>query len=114
VMMVGVDNSGKVLGISIISHTESAGLGAVAASKNSAGQAANQHRPIEFSKNGKHRNHRAYEKHFSDGDLRSFAPDKFYAVHLFPPRSIVIIEGNARDFFFLVFLFRFIQTLHCL
>lgn len=38
-MMVGVDNDGKVLGISIISHTESAGLGAVAASKNSAGQA---------------------------------------------------------------------------
>ena len=30
-MMVGVDNDGKVLGISIISHTETAGLGAVAA-----------------------------------------------------------------------------------
>ena len=37
-MMVGVDTDGKVLGISVISHTESAGLGAVAASKNSAGQ----------------------------------------------------------------------------
>ena len=29
-MMVGVDNGGKVLGISIVSHTETAGLGAVA------------------------------------------------------------------------------------
>ena len=29
-MMVGVDNEGKVLGISIVSHTETAGLGAVA------------------------------------------------------------------------------------
>jgi electron transport complex protein RnfG len=38
-MMVGVDPAGKVLGISIISHTESAGLGAVAAASNSAGQA---------------------------------------------------------------------------
>ena len=38
-MMVGVDTEGKVLGISIISHTESAGLGAVAAATNSAGQA---------------------------------------------------------------------------
>ena len=38
-MMVGVDPEGKVLGISIISHTESAGLGAVAAASNSAGQA---------------------------------------------------------------------------
>ena len=36
-MMVGVDFEGKVLGISIISHTESAGLGAVAAGSNSAG-----------------------------------------------------------------------------
>jgi electron transport complex protein RnfG len=35
-MMVGVDFEGKVLGISIISHTESAGLGAVAAGSNSA------------------------------------------------------------------------------
>ena len=38
-MMVGVDFEGKVLGISIVSHTESAGLGAVAAASNSAGQA---------------------------------------------------------------------------
>ena len=38
-MMVGVSTEGKALGISIISHTESAGLGAVAASNNSAGQA---------------------------------------------------------------------------
>ena len=41
-MMVGVSAEGKVLGISIISHTESAGLGAVAASNNSAGQAFRQ------------------------------------------------------------------------
>ena len=38
-MMVGVDNDGKVLGISIISHTETAGLGAVAAATTSAGEA---------------------------------------------------------------------------
>lgn len=38
-MMVGVDPEGKVLGISIISHTESAGLGAVAAAGTSAGTA---------------------------------------------------------------------------
>ena len=37
-MMVGVDFAGKVLGISVISHTESAGLGAVAASSTSAGE----------------------------------------------------------------------------
>ena len=37
-MMVGVDNDGKVLGISIVSHTETAGLGAVAAAKTSAGE----------------------------------------------------------------------------
>lgn len=37
-MMVGI-SQGKVLGISIISHTETAGLGAVAAAKNAAGQA---------------------------------------------------------------------------
>ena len=30
-MMVGVDNEGKVLGISVVSHTETAGLGAVSA-----------------------------------------------------------------------------------
>ena len=29
-LMVGVDNEGKVLGISVVSHTETAGLGAVA------------------------------------------------------------------------------------
>ena len=38
-MMVGVDNEGKVLGISVVSHTETAGLGAVAAAKTSAGEA---------------------------------------------------------------------------
>ena len=37
-MMVGVDKAGNVLGISIISHTETAGLGAVAAAKTSAGE----------------------------------------------------------------------------
>ena len=37
-MMVGVDNEGKVLGISIISHTETAGLGAVAAAGTPAGE----------------------------------------------------------------------------
>ena len=36
-MMVGVDQEGNVLGIDIISHSESAGLGAVAASAHSAG-----------------------------------------------------------------------------
>ena len=38
-MMVGVDNAGNVSGISIISHTETAGLGAVAAATTSAGEA---------------------------------------------------------------------------
>lgn len=38
-MMVGVDSEGKVLGISIISHTETAGLGAVAAANNAKGEA---------------------------------------------------------------------------
>ena len=37
-MMVGVGNDGKVLGISIISHTETAGLGAVAAASTPAGE----------------------------------------------------------------------------
>ena len=37
-MMVGVDNQGKVLGISIIKHTETAGLGAVAAAGTPAGE----------------------------------------------------------------------------
>ena len=38
-MMVGIDKAGNVLGISIISHTETAGLGAVAAASTSAGEA---------------------------------------------------------------------------
>ena len=38
-MMVGVDLEGNVLGISIVSHTETAGLGAVAAAATSAGEA---------------------------------------------------------------------------
>lgn len=38
-MMVGVDKAGKVLGIDIISHTETAGLGAVSAAKTTAGEA---------------------------------------------------------------------------
>ena len=37
-MMVGVDFEGKVLGIDIISHTETAGLGAVADTETPAGQ----------------------------------------------------------------------------
>ena len=37
-LMVGVDNQGKVLGISIIKHTETAGLGAVAAAGTPAGE----------------------------------------------------------------------------
>ena len=36
--MVGVDHDGKVLGISIVSHTETSGLGAVAAASTSAGE----------------------------------------------------------------------------
>lgn len=38
-MMVGISPMGNVLGISIISHSETAGLGAVAAADNAAGQA---------------------------------------------------------------------------
>ena len=38
-MMVGIDFDGNILGISIVSHTETAGLGAVAAAKTSAGEA---------------------------------------------------------------------------
>ena len=38
-MMVGVDNEGKILGISVVSHTETAGLGAVAAENTSKGEA---------------------------------------------------------------------------
>ena len=37
-MMVGIDNEGKVTGISVISHTETAGLGAVAAENTSRGE----------------------------------------------------------------------------
>ncbi len=37
-MMVGVDFEGNVLGISVVSHTETAGLGAVSAAKTSAGE----------------------------------------------------------------------------
>lgn len=38
-MMVGVDFTGKVLGICVVSHTETSGLGAVAAASGSAGEA---------------------------------------------------------------------------
>ena len=38
-MMVGVGTDGKVLGISIVKHTETAGLGAVAGANTSAGEA---------------------------------------------------------------------------
>lgn len=38
-MMVGVDKTGAVTGISIISHTETAGLGAMAADKTAKGEA---------------------------------------------------------------------------
>ena len=38
-MMVGVDNAGAVTGISIIDHSETAGLGAVAAATTAAGEA---------------------------------------------------------------------------
>ena len=37
-MMVGIDNDGNVLGISVISNTETAGLGAVAGASTSAGE----------------------------------------------------------------------------
>ena len=37
-MMVGIDNEGKVLGISVIDQSETAGLGAICAAKNSAGE----------------------------------------------------------------------------
>lgn len=56
-MMVGVDLEGKVLGISVISHTESAGLGAVAAASTSAGESfrdqfVGQFGPVQVSKDG--------------------------------------------------------------
>ena len=38
-MMVGIDKAGNVIGISIISHTETPSLGAVAAENNAAGEA---------------------------------------------------------------------------
>ena len=38
-MMVGIDPEGQVLGIRIVSHSETAGLGAVAAAATSAGEA---------------------------------------------------------------------------
>lgn len=37
-MMVGIDKEGSILGIEIISHTETPGLGAVAAAKTTAGE----------------------------------------------------------------------------
>ena len=37
-MMVGIDTQGNVLGIRVISHTETAGLGALAAASTSAGE----------------------------------------------------------------------------
>lgn len=42
VMMVGIDRSGNVLGIDIISNTETAGLGAVAGADNAKGEAFRQ------------------------------------------------------------------------
>ena len=56
-MMVGVDHDGKVVGISIVSHTETAGLGAVAAATTPAGdhfrnQFAGQSGTVAVSKDG--------------------------------------------------------------
>ena len=56
-MMVGVDKAGNVLGISIISHTETAGLGAVAAAETPAGiafrdQFVGQSGSVSVSKDG--------------------------------------------------------------
>lgn len=56
-MMVGVDAEGKVLGISIISHTETAGLGAVAAASTTKGQSFRDSfvglcYPVSVSKDG--------------------------------------------------------------
>ena len=56
-MMVGVDFEGKILGISVVSHTETAGLGAVAAAKTSAGEAfrnqfIGQSGAVQVSKDG--------------------------------------------------------------
>lgn len=38
-MMVGIDKNGRVLAVRVVSHTETAGLGAVAAAQNAKGQA---------------------------------------------------------------------------
>ena len=56
-MMVGVSPEGEVLGISIVSHTETAGLGAVAAASTSKGQSfrdsfAGLFYPVSVSKDG--------------------------------------------------------------
>lgn len=56
-MMVGVDANGKVLGISIIRHAETAGLGAVAAASTTKGQAFRDSflgvsYPVSVSKDG--------------------------------------------------------------
>lgn len=56
-MMVGIDKEGKVLNVSIISHTETAGLGAVAAANNAAGEGfrgsfAGQSGVLQVSKDG--------------------------------------------------------------
>lgn len=56
-MMVGVDKEGNVLGISIIRHTETAGLGAVAAANTIAGetfrsQFAGQSGSVSVTKDG--------------------------------------------------------------
>ena len=56
-MMVGVDFDGKILGISVVSHTETAGLGAVAAASTSAGEAfrnqfVGQSGSVQVSKDG--------------------------------------------------------------
>ena len=56
-MMVGIDNNGTVLGISIISHGETAGLGAVAAASTAKGEAFRSSfvglaYPVSVSKDG--------------------------------------------------------------
>lgn len=47
VIMVGVDNDGKVLGLDVISHAETAGLGDTAAADNAKGNAFR----VQFSEN---------------------------------------------------------------
>ena len=56
-MMVGISKNGQVLGISIISHTETPGLGAVSAAGNSKGQSFRDSfkglfYPVSVSKDG--------------------------------------------------------------